>query len=120
MSLKAGSEAIRRQGLLSWFVVNKKQQVGKWETCFWFSTFPRRAGAVGMWESRSDFQGLWETKGNLGSVFLVFHASVISAALSGSIYALLLWCKRANSLRLASRISRAAWVSDIAPAVRCN
>jgi hypothetical protein len=26
-----------------------------------------------MWESRSDFQGRWETKGNLVSVFLVFH-----------------------------------------------
>src|SRR3954452_22651359 len=28
--------------------------VGKWETCFWFSTFPSAfvAGAVGMWESR--------------------------------------------------------------------
>jgi hypothetical protein len=27
--------------------------VGKWETCFWFSTFPSAlvAGAVGMWES---------------------------------------------------------------------
>jgi hypothetical protein len=33
-----------------------------------------------MWESRSDFQGLWETKGNLGLVFLVFHAPVISMA----------------------------------------
>ena len=30
-----------------------------------------------MWESRSDFQGLWETKGNLGLVFLVFHAPVL-------------------------------------------
>src|SRR5215469_13609474 len=28
--------------------------VGKWETCFWFSTFPSAlvAGAVEMWESR--------------------------------------------------------------------
>jgi hypothetical protein len=28
--------------------------VGKWKTCFWFSTFPSAlvAGAVGMWESR--------------------------------------------------------------------
>jgi hypothetical protein len=27
--------------------------MGKWETCFWFSTFPARlAAAVGMWESR--------------------------------------------------------------------
>ena len=28
--------------------------VGKWETCFWFSTFPwTRSRAVGMWESRA-------------------------------------------------------------------
>jgi hypothetical protein len=36
-----------------------------------------------MWESRSDFQGLGKTKGNLGLVFLVFHAPVISTALPG-------------------------------------
>jgi hypothetical protein len=73
-----------------------------------------------MWESRSDFQGLWETKGNLGLVFLVFHAPVISTVLPGFIHALL-WCwKRANNLRLASRICTAAWVSDFAPAVCCN
>ncbi len=37
--------------------------VGKWETCFWFSTFPSAfaVGLCGMWESRSDFQGLWES-----------------------------------------------------------
>ena len=52
--------------------------MGKWETCSWFSTFPRLVEAVGMWESRGDFQGLWETKGNLGLVFLVFHEPVIS------------------------------------------
>jgi hypothetical protein len=85
MSLKAGSEAIRRKGLLSWWVWLGEQQVGRWETCLWFSTFPRRAGAVGMWESRSDFQGLWETEGNLGSVFLVFHAPVIPTVLPGFI-----------------------------------
>jgi hypothetical protein len=73
-----------------------------------------------MWESRSDFQGLWETKGNLVLVFLVFHAPVISTALPGFIYALLLCGNRANSLRFASRISRAARVSDFAPAVCCN
>jgi len=33
-----------------------------------------------MWKSRSDFQGLWETTENLGLVFLVFHAPVISMA----------------------------------------
>jgi hypothetical protein len=64
---------------------------------------------VGMWESRlCDFQGLWETKGNLGLVFLVFHAPVISTVLPGFIYALLLCWKRANNLRFASRISMAA------------
>ena len=73
-----------------------------------------------MWESRSDFQGLWETKGNLGLVFLVFHAPVISMALPGFIYALLLCCKRAKSLRFAACISTAAWVSDFAPAACCN
>jgi hypothetical protein len=36
-----------------------------------------------MWESRSDFQEPWETKGNLGLVFLVFHAPVISTVLPG-------------------------------------
>jgi hypothetical protein len=83
---EGGSEATRRKGLLSWSILDvQKQQVGKWETCFWFSTFPRRAGAVGRWESRSDFQGLWETQGNLGLVFLVFHAPVISTVLPGFI-----------------------------------
>lgn len=118
---EGGSEAIRRKGLPSWLIFVREQQVGKWETCFWFSTFPRRAGAVGMWESRlCDFQGRWETKGNLGLVFLVFHAPVISTVLPGFIYALLLCWKRANNLRFASRISIAAWVSDFIPAVRCN
>jgi hypothetical protein len=73
-----------------------------------------------MWESRSDFQGPWERKENLGLVFFVFHAPGISTVLPGFIYALF-WCwKRANNLRLASRICTAAWVSDSAPAVCCN
>ena len=47
--------------------------MGKWETCFWFSTFPSASssGLCGMWESRSDFQGLWEAG-------FAFHQSVIS------------------------------------------
>jgi len=62
-----------------------------------------------MWGSRGDFQGLWETKGNLVLVFLVFHEPVIiSTVLPGFVYALLLCCNRANSLRFASRISMAA------------
>src|ERR1700676_1999355 len=39
-----------------------------------------------MWESRSDFLGLWETKGNLGLVFLVFQTPVISTVLPGFIF----------------------------------
>src|SRR5579871_3805946 len=59
MSLKADAER-PPPGLLSELgFLRGKQRVGKWETCFWFSTFPRGVGAVGMWESRSDFQGLW-------------------------------------------------------------
>src|SRR5580693_8303131 len=73
-----------------------------------------------MWKSRSDFQGLWETKGNLGLVFLVFHAPVISTVLLGFIYALLLCWKRANSLLFAACISTAASVSDLIPAVRAS
>src|SRR6266542_4208105 len=38
--------------------------VGKWESCFWISTFPRRSSSR-LWECGNrafgDFQGLWET-----------------------------------------------------------
>ena len=85
MSLKADVKRSAARVSFLGLIWLRKQQVGKWETCFWFSTFPRRAGAVEMWESRSDFQGLWETKGNLGLVFLVFHAPVISTVLPGFI-----------------------------------
>jgi hypothetical protein len=36
--------------------------------------------AVGMWESRSDFQGAVGTEENLLSVFLSVHSPVISTA----------------------------------------
>ena len=51
----------------------ENRAVGKWETCFWFSTFPSAfaVGLCGMWESRSDFQGLWKAG-------CAFHQSVIS------------------------------------------
>jgi hypothetical protein len=63
MSLNDGSEAIRRQASFLGFGFERgNSKVGKWETWVWFSTFPRPAGAVGMWESRSDFQGLWEER----------------------------------------------------------
>ena len=37
-----------------WFRKKEIGAVEKWETCFWFSTFPSAVvvGAVGMWESR--------------------------------------------------------------------
>src|SRR6266567_3185833 len=44
--------------------------VGKWETCFWFSTFPS-ASSPELWKcgnlacSRRDFQGSVETGGSL-------------------------------------------------------
>ncbi len=45
-------------------VVIADRRVEKWETCFWFSTFPSRsAAAVGMWKSRGLCEiskGLWE------------------------------------------------------------
>jgi hypothetical protein len=67
---EGGSEAIRRQGSFLEFGFLRFRDTNT-------------AGAVGMWESRNDFQGLWETKGNLGLVFLVFHAPVISTVLPG-------------------------------------
>jgi hypothetical protein len=39
------------------------------------------AGAVGMWESRSDFQGAVGRVENLVLVFQAFHGAVISTAL---------------------------------------
>src|ERR1700674_5723793 len=41
----------------------KNREVGKWKTCFWFSTFPPAAEAVGMWESccfRKISKELWK------------------------------------------------------------
>lgn len=52
--------------------------VGKWESCFWISTFPSGlvVGAVGMCESPAfgDFQGLVGAEGNLPLVFLRVHS----------------------------------------------
>src|SRR5881628_1327339 len=73
MSLKAGAKrSAARVSFLDSFV-EAKQQAGKWETCFSFSTFPRLAGAVGMWESRERFPRAVGNEGNMGLVFLVFH-----------------------------------------------
>jgi hypothetical protein len=72
MSLKAGAK--RSAGRVSFL-----------EFCFWGDEIQTLPGRWECAESRSDFQGLWETKGNLGLVFLVFHAPVISTVLPGFI-----------------------------------
>src|SRR3982750_1403442 len=62
--------------------------VGKWETCFWFSTFPSAlvVGAVGMWESRlllARFpRGWWKGGEACLLAFHAFHSAGISTALS--------------------------------------
>jgi hypothetical protein len=84
MSLKAGAKRSAARPPFLGLVLREKTTVGKWETCFWFSTFPRLAGAVGMWESRfSRFPRAGGNEGNLGLVFLVSHEPVISTALLG-------------------------------------
>src|SRR5579862_2565936 len=73
MSLKPGAKR-PLPGLLSDSFGKCKQQAGKWETCLSFSTFPRLAAAVGMWESRFvRFPRTVEAEGNLPLVFLGVH-----------------------------------------------
>ena len=61
---RAEGEARPRPAFLFWG--RGIEAVGKWETCFWFSTFPSAfvAGAVEMWESRRLLarfpRGLWK------------------------------------------------------------
>jgi len=58
--------------------------VGKWETCFWFSTFPSGAlpgcGNVGISRSLRDSQGAVERVEKLLLLFHAFHGPVISTA----------------------------------------
>ena len=68
-------------------------------------------GAVGMWESRSDFQGRWETRETrfwFSSFPIARHFHSPSAVARRG---LLAEAKRANSLLLACCIRRAAAVS---------
>ena len=59
--------------------------MGKWETCFWFSTVPpsrrRSCGNVGISLVLRDFQGVVGRGGILLLDFHAFHHSVISTAL---------------------------------------
>jgi hypothetical protein len=63
----------------------REPRVGKWETCFWFSTFPSGAkpgcGNVGISRRWRDFQGAVGRVGNLLLVFHAFHGPGISTAL---------------------------------------
>ena len=74
-----------------------------------------------MWESRSDFQGRWETEGNLVLVFLVFQGPAFPRrfpqSLRGFHADFRSWQKPRNSLRLASCMRRADSVSLCAFAI---
>src|SRR5438045_5527572 len=74
MSLNDGEPGVQGN-LLSFFLREQEPRRESGNPAFGFPLFLAVvAGAVGMWESRSgDFQGLWETMGNLLLVFLVFH-----------------------------------------------
>jgi len=95
--------------------------VGKWKTCFWFSTFPSAlvVGAVGMWESRLPLarlpKGLVERVGSLPLAFHAFHSPGIPTALSHRGFR-----QRANKLSLAFCIRRAASVSLLIVACCCS
>ena len=111
MSMKSDKGMRRpRSGRLPFFGFALREQwsssraaVGKWETCFWFSTFPgARSRAVGMWESRAfwrDFQGAVESVGKPGSWFSTLSTGPAfpRPSLSGT------------SATTASGIAEAAW-----------
>ena len=108
----------------------REPRVGKWETCFWFSTFPSGAkpgcGNVEISRRGRDFQGAVGRVGNLLSAFHAFHGSGISTALllgelqqnRGGIGDSILHCH--SSFALAAPILMAHSVSLIAIANRSN
>lgn len=108
----------------------REPRVGKWETCFWFSTFPSGAkpgcGNVEISRCWRDFQGAVGRVGNLLLVFHAFHGPVISTALlpgglqpnRGGTGDSILHCR--NSFAFAAPILMAHSVSLIAIACRSN
>lgn len=103
--------------------------MGKWETVFWFSTFPcdarRGGGNVKISRCLRDFQGTVGRVENLGLVFHSSHGPGISTAVlryqrkrGGGIGDSLLQAR--NSLTLAALICLAHSVSLIARANRSN
>ena len=102
LTSSAGAKRRRGRGakparvwLFSSFVLREKQQtgaVGKWKTCFWFSTFPsaprrRSCGNVGISPASGEIsKGLVGSVGNLLLVFHAFHSPAISTALFPSVF----------------------------------
>src|ERR1700747_3145180 len=97
----------------------REPRVGKWETWFWFSTFPSGAkpgcGNVGISRCWRDFQGTGGRGEKLLLLFHAFHRPVISTALFpahtilGAAGDSIL--QRRNNTCLAAAIFRAASVS---------
>src|SRR6266542_4915211 len=97
MILKVGRMRRPRSGRLPffgfgfWTEGNRSRRrlyrVGKWETAFWFSSFPcgtsLGGGNVEISRCLRDFQGTVGRVGNLGLVFHSFHGTGISTALLG-------------------------------------
>jgi hypothetical protein len=57
-------------------------------------------GAVGMWESRSDFQGRWEARETVVLVFRAFHGSSFPRPSCGGLSTLSLGIEAAKQLAL--------------------
>src|SRR6266478_4872180 len=68
---EGGAKGSAAKASFSELVLREKTASGKVGNLLLVFHFSRLARAVGMWESRSDFQGLGKTKGNLVLVFLV-------------------------------------------------
>src|SRR5207249_234098 len=83
--------------------------VGKWETCFWFSTFPS-ASSPELWKCGNlacpwrDFQGAVERGGSLLLAFHAFHSHAISTALFPSRFSVFAPTAASFALALAFRL----------------
>ncbi len=133
---KKNEEAAERPTSFLWFFgieENRRRhrwrRVEKWETGFWFSTFPCGAspggGNVKISPGLRDFQGAVGSVENLGLVFHAFHGLGISTALRrggqakrGATGNWVLHCRSSRSL--AAFILRAHSVSLICNATRSN
>ena len=107
---------------------HRLRRVGKWETCFWFSTFPsgasRGGGNVGISPACGEIsKGLVERVGSLVLAFHAFHSPGISTAPGPSVSQPNTGGAGYNNLHcrskraLAACIRLAHWVSLICPAI---